>query len=131
MERVFFITSIIPVYPRFWIVPFVSSLRAFLASKVSPVGDFRLVSPLRGADAVPSLTKDDLPEPLRLWTTVRSRPAALGSPVLVLGPPPALHLFCWQEQGLVLVLGPVCRAGQALRARRVCVKGVGLAAGQE
>lgn len=69
-------------------MPFVSSLRAFLASKVSPVGDFRLVSPLRGADAVPSLTKDDLQEPLRLWTTVPSHPAALGSLVLVLGPSP-------------------------------------------
>lgn len=99
MERVFFITSIIPVYPRFWIVPFVSSLRAFLASKVSPVGDFRLISPLRGADAVPSLSKDDLPEPLRLWTTVPSHPAALGSLVLVLGPPPAPHLTAGRSRG--------------------------------
>lgn len=98
-KRFFFITSIIPVYPRFWIVPFVSSLRAFLASKVSPVGDFRLISPLRGADAVPSLSKDDLPEPLRLWTTVPSHPAALGSLVLVLGPPPAPHLTAGRSRG--------------------------------
>lgn len=92
------------------------------------MGDFGVLSPLRGAAAMPNLTKDDLPAPLRLWTTVPSHPAALGSLVLVLGP----HQPCMVGAGVGAGAWPCVqsRAGACLRERRGACSRPGVSQGQ-